>query len=69
MAPLSSGAAVTQVTVENCVVHHNNGGFKEGEPGVAMYHEGLTIEDVNFTRGVRNGIIEKCLLYSNALIN
>ena len=34
----------TQITVENCSVHHNNGGFKEGAPGVATYHEGLTME-------------------------
>jgi len=87
VAPLSSGVAVTQITIENCLVHHNNGGFKEGEPGVATYHEGLTMEGVdgftirgcqvfsnymegvNFKRGAKNGIIENCLLYSNALIN
>ncbi|RPJ39533.1 MAG: right-handed parallel beta-helix repeat-containing protein, partial [Planctomycetaceae bacterium] len=45
----------TQITVENCSVHHNNGGFKEGAPGVATYHEGLTMEGIDgFTiRGVQ----------------
>ncbi len=37
----------SQITVEDCLVHHNNGGYKEGAPGVATYHEGLTMENVD----------------------
>ncbi len=37
----------TQINVINCSVHHNNGGFKEGAPGVATYHEGLTMEGID----------------------
>jgi hypothetical protein len=59
VAPLSSGVAVTQVTIEDCLVHHNNGGFKEGEPGVATYHEGLTME------GVDGFTIRGCQVFSN----
>jgi uncharacterized repeat protein (TIGR02543 family) len=45
----------TQILVENCASHHNNGGFKEGAPGVTTYHEGLTMEGIDgFTiRGVQ----------------
>jgi hypothetical protein len=44
----TSGAiGASRITVEDCVIHHNNGGFKEGVPGVATYHEGLTMENVD----------------------
>jgi hypothetical protein len=47
VAPTVSGAGTSQITVEDCVIHHNNGGYKEGAPGVATYHEGLTMENVD----------------------
>jgi uncharacterized repeat protein (TIGR02543 family) len=59
VAPNSGGAAVSQITLLNCLVHHNNGGFKEGDPGVATYHEGITMEYVGgFT-------IRGCQVYNN----
>ena len=86
VVPTGSTSA-QQITVEDSLVHHNNGGYKEGAPGVATYHEGLTMENVdgftirrtkvysnymegsNFKRGSRNGVLEYCDLYANALIN
>ncbi len=47
VAPSSNGVAASKITVLNCLVHHNNGGYKEGAPGVATYHEGLTMERVD----------------------
>jgi hypothetical protein len=59
VAPNAGGAAVSRITLLNCLVHHNNGGFKEGAPGVATYHEGITMEYVDgFT-------IRGCHVYSN----
>ncbi len=59
VAPNAGGAAVSQITLLNCLVHHNNGGFKEGAPGVATYHEGVTMEYVDgFT-------IRGCHVYNN----
>ncbi len=43
----SAAPATSQITVEDCLIHHNNGGYKEGAPGVATYHEGLTMENVD----------------------
>ncbi len=45
----STGATPsTQISVINCSVHHNNTGFiGGGVPGVATYHEGLTMEGIN----------------------
>jgi len=47
VAPAVGAAAASQVTVEDCLIHHNNGGYKEGAPGIATYHEGLTMENVD----------------------
>lgn len=47
VVPTVGGAGASQITVEDCLIHHNNGGFKEGAPGVATYHEGLTMENVD----------------------
>jgi uncharacterized repeat protein (TIGR02543 family) len=59
VVPQSGGAAASQVTLLNCIVHHNNGGFKEGDPGVATYHEGVTMEYIDgFT-------IRGCRIYEN----
>jgi hypothetical protein len=59
VVPNSGGAAVSQVTLLNCLVHHNNGGFKEGRPGVATYHEGVTMELVD------GFAIRRCSVYNN----
>jgi uncharacterized repeat protein (TIGR02543 family) len=59
VVPQSGGTAASQVTLLNCIVHHNNGGFKEGDPGVATYHEGVTMEYIDgFT-------IRGCRIYEN----
>lgn len=47
VASTIGGAGASQIVVEDCLVHHNNGGYKEGVPGVATYHEGLTMENVD----------------------
>jgi len=59
VAPSSGGVGPTQLTVEDCLVHHNNGGFKEGAPGTATYHEGLTMENVD------GFVIRRTKVYSN----
>lgn len=59
VVPNAGGAAVSQVTLLHCLVHHNNGGYKEGAPGVATYHEGVTMEAIDgFT-------IRGCRIYRN----
>ena len=42
----SSAVALSNVTIEGCLIHHNNTGLKEGALGVATYQEGLTLEGV-----------------------
>ena len=58
MVPSGSPSA-TQITIEDCLVHHNNGGYKEGAPGVTTYHEGLTIENVD------GFVIRRTKVYNN----
>jgi len=55
----AGAVGVSQVTVEDCLIHHNNGGFKEGVPGVASYHEGLTMENVD------GFVIRRTRVYNN----
>ena len=59
VVPQSGGTAASQVTLLNCIVHHNNSGFKEGDPGVATYHEGVTME------GIDGFTIRGCRVYQN----
>ncbi|MGE5296307.1 MAG: InlB B-repeat-containing protein, partial [Solirubrobacterales bacterium] len=48
VAPSSNGVGCSQLTIEDCLVHHNNTGYiGGGVPGTDTYHEGLTMERVN----------------------
>ena len=47
VVPAVGDAGASQITIEDCLIDHNNGGYKEGAPGVATYHEGLTMENVD----------------------
>jgi len=48
VAPSSNGSGCSQLTIEDCSVHHNNTGYiGGGVPGTDTYHEGLTMERVN----------------------
>jgi uncharacterized repeat protein (TIGR02543 family) len=55
----SDKVALSNVTIDSCLVHNNNGGIKEGALGVATYHEGLTME------GVNGFAVRGCQIYSN----
>jgi len=55
----SGSPSLTQITFENCISHHNNGGYLEGAPGVTTYHEGLTVENTD------GFVVRGCEVYSN----
>ncbi|MCL5282125.1 MAG: InlB B-repeat-containing protein [Planctomycetes bacterium] len=55
----SPGVALSNVTIEGCLIHHNNTGIKEGALGTATYQEGLTVE------GVDGFVVRGCQVYSN----
>ena len=59
VVPQAGGNAATDITIQYCISHHNNGGYNEGEPGVATYHEGVTME---LTDGFT---IRGCEVYAN----
>jgi len=55
----SPTVALSNVTIDGCLIHHNTAGLNEGALGAATFQEGLTLE------GVRGFAVRGCRISSN----